>query len=144
MGARAEAFNAAQLEILELIATGTPLPDVLDRIVRLIEQQSSEMRCSILLLDPERRRTRAPLAQGVQQRARRVQIGPEVGSCGAAAFRGEEVVVEESRPIATGEISGSWRSPRASRRWSTPVVSPQRKSWRPLDVLSHAARADER
>ena len=127
----AEAFNAAQLEILELIATGTQLPDVLDRIVRLIEQQSTDMRCSILLLDPERRLRHgaAPsLPSAYSSALDGVQIGPEVGSCGAAAFRGEEVVVED---IATHRYWRDFRELALSHGlaacWSTPVVSPQRE-----------------
>ena len=36
-----------------MIATGSALPDVLDRLVRLVEQQSDGMRCSVLLLDDD-------------------------------------------------------------------------------------------
>jgi PAS domain-containing protein len=43
-----EAFELAHLHVLERIAAGEPLPDLLDRIVRLVEAQSRGMLCSIL------------------------------------------------------------------------------------------------
>ena len=46
-----EAFLRGQQRVLEQTATGAPLSTVLDAIVRLIETQSSEMLCSILVLD---------------------------------------------------------------------------------------------
>ena len=50
---REEAFRAAQHQVLGMIATGSALPDVLDSMVRLVEQQSDGMRCSVLLLDED-------------------------------------------------------------------------------------------
>ena len=45
-----EAFNLEQIHILERIAVGAPLKEVLERIVLLIEQQGDGLG-SILLLD---------------------------------------------------------------------------------------------
>ncbi len=45
-------LGLAQTRILEQVATGAALPDVLAAIVRLIEEQAEGMTCSILLLDP--------------------------------------------------------------------------------------------
>jgi hypothetical protein len=56
--ARWAAFEAGQRRILEQISAGRPLPDVLEEIVLLIEQQGDGMLCSILLLDAEERRVR--------------------------------------------------------------------------------------
>ena len=50
---REEAFRATQHQVLGMIATGSALADVLDCLVRLVEQQSSGMRCSVLLLDED-------------------------------------------------------------------------------------------
>ena len=48
-----ETLLDGQKQILEMIATGTPLPDTLTALVRLIEAQSPGMLCSILLLDED-------------------------------------------------------------------------------------------
>ena len=47
-------FDAGRFAVLELIARGRALPDVLDRIVRLIEAQREGLLASILLVDQER------------------------------------------------------------------------------------------
>jgi len=46
-------FDAGRFAVLELIARGRALPDVLDRIVRLIEAQRVGLLASILLVDWE-------------------------------------------------------------------------------------------
>jgi PAS domain S-box-containing protein len=57
-----------------------------------------------------------------------VLIGPAVGSCGTAAYRGEQVIVED---IATDPLWADYRAsalPHSLRAcWSTPVVSLQGK-----------------
>src|SRR5262245_51509998 len=44
-------FDARERDVLERIACGAPLGEVLERIVRFVEGQAPGMRCSILLLD---------------------------------------------------------------------------------------------
>jgi len=53
-----DTFSAGQREVLERIASGAPLAEILEGIVRLVERQAEGMYCSILLLDGERRRIR--------------------------------------------------------------------------------------
>ena len=48
---REDAFRAAQHQVLEMIATGRPLTAVLDTLVRLVENHSDGMLCSVLRLD---------------------------------------------------------------------------------------------
>src|SRR3954471_20200971 len=50
---REDAFRAAQHQVLEMIATGTPLPAVLDSLVHLVESQCDGMFCTVLLLDED-------------------------------------------------------------------------------------------
>jgi PAS domain S-box-containing protein len=47
-----EALRTGQNRVLEMIATGAQLPDILTSLVRLIESQSEGL-CSILLLDDD-------------------------------------------------------------------------------------------
>ncbi len=126
-----EAFLRGQQRVLEQTATGAPLSTVLDAIVRLIETQSSEMLCSILVLDASKQVVRhgaAPsLPAAFSAAIDGVSIGPDVGSCGAAAYRAEVVVVED---IATHPY---WRDFKALALphgllacWSTPILSPTR------------------
>ncbi|MBI3683514.1 MAG: response regulator [Acidobacteria bacterium] len=101
---RPRLYQAASLleqewRILELIAGGAPLPQILDALTAAIEQQAPECLCSILLLDEERRRLlhgSAPsLPASYSQQIHGIEIGPAVGSCGSAAYNNENTIVED-------------------------------------------------
>ena len=50
---REEALRAAQHTVLEMIATGRSLPEVLESVVRLAENHCEGMLCTVLLLDED-------------------------------------------------------------------------------------------
>ena len=50
---RAEALLAGEKRLLELIATGSPLVQVLERLCLLVEETADGCRCSVLLHDPQ-------------------------------------------------------------------------------------------
>ena len=50
---QAEAFQAGQQQVLEMIATGAPLEDVLTLLIHVIEDQCEGTECSVLLIDPD-------------------------------------------------------------------------------------------
>jgi PAS domain S-box-containing protein len=127
-----EPFATNQRALLERIAAGAPLPELLEGIVRLVERQASGMFCSILLLDRERRHFRhgaAPsLPDAYNQAIDGLEIGPAVGSCGTAAYEGKRVVVAD---IATHPYWAKVKDlalPIGLRAcWSTPIFSPARE-----------------
>src|ERR1700685_2495842 len=86
-------------QMLELVAKGASLSEVLDTLTRAIEQLSPESNCTIMLLDEKTRRYLS-LASGPSlpaaylQAIDRLEIGPEVGACGSAAFRNETIVID--------------------------------------------------
>src|SRR5688572_7878520 len=87
-------------QILELIAKGASLTEVLDTLTRAIERLSPESHCTIMLLDAEHRRylsiaSGPSLPSAYLQALNRLEIGPEVGACGSAAFHNETVVAED-------------------------------------------------
>ena len=96
---RIGAFDTSERDVLERIAGGAPVADVLERIVRLVERQAPDMWCSILLLDREHRCVRYGAAPSLPAEFSRAidgaPIGPEAGSCGTAAYLGERVIVED-------------------------------------------------
>ena len=129
---RDETSRAAQHQVLEMIATGTPLPDVLDSLVRLVEQQSDGMLCTVLLLDEDGIHVRHGAAPSLSADYLRAidgsAIGPKAGSCGTAMYLGRRVVVTD---ILADPL---WEDYRAVAQkfglracWSTPIFSPQRK-----------------
>src|SRR5271165_5249449 len=81
--------------VLELIAKGASLKEVLNALTAAIERMATDCYCTVLLLDEEGKRLwegsggRLPAAymQGVNG----LEIGPDVGACGSAAFRNETI-----------------------------------------------------
>ena len=75
------------------------LSTVLNDLVRRIEDLHPDMICSILLLDKDGKRLRHGAAPSLpdfyNQAIDGVTIGNNVGSCGAAVFCGERVIVED-------------------------------------------------
>ncbi len=124
----ARRLEAGQSAILAGIAGRQPLGETLEAIVRLFQLKYPDALCSVLLLDDagERVLTGAapdlPAAFNLAIHGQR--IGPKVGSCGTAAWRGERVVVTD---IDTDPL---WEDFRELARehglracWSDPVKS---------------------
>lgn len=125
-------FQAEQQRIEQLIEAGVPLNNILSELVLMIEAQSPEMLCSILLLSDDGNHVRhavAPsLAADYVKAIDGAPIGPKHGSCGTAMFRGKPVVVTD---IATDPL---WDDYREYARmidmaacWSTPILSSKGK-----------------
>jgi diguanylate cyclase (GGDEF)-like protein len=99
---RSNALVAAHNRIHELISADAPLSSVLDEVVRSIEGYDPRLRGSVLLLDAVGRTIHhgaAPtLPPGYVAQLDGLVIGPDVGSCGAAAFHNDEIV---SRDLET-------------------------------------------
>jgi signal transduction histidine kinase len=98
---RYELFERGRSEVLERIARGDSLTDVLHTLVKTIEELLPGMVCSVLLLDQASRCLHlgaAPsLPQFYNEAIEGLQIGKGVGSCGTAAHTGERVVVADIR-----------------------------------------------
>jgi PAS domain S-box-containing protein len=117
--------------LLERIAYGAPLDQLLGELVRLVEQQAAPMACSILLVDSDNGTVHpiaAPsLPAAYTQALEGEKIGPEAGSCGTAAFLKERVIVAD---IATHPY---WRDYKElalgyglKACWSTPILTPDK------------------
>lgn len=85
--------------ILSMLLNGAPLGEILHALVLKIEAQRIGTRASVLLLSDDGKRLlfgAAPhLPDNYNQAIHGVEIGPDVGSCGTAAFTGERVIVED-------------------------------------------------
>ena len=125
---REDAFRAGQSRVLEMIARGESIEEVLASLVTLIEAQSEGMLCSVVRLSEDGKHIRhgaAPNLPDIYVNAvNGAPIGPKNGSCGTAMFFGKQVVVtdmledplwEDYRELA--KLSGL----RAC--WSTPIFS---------------------
>src|ERR1700730_15864258 len=127
---RAESLLAGEKLVLEMLAKGDSLAEILHSLCRLVEEQANGVLASILLLDGDRlRHGGAPsLPKAYTNAIDGAVIGPSAGSCGTAAYRGEPVIVED---IATDPLWADYRDlalPHSLRAcWSTPVFSSQGK-----------------
>jgi len=119
----------SQRRVLERIANGAPLREILETLVRLIEEQADGMRCAVLLADTQQQRLRFAAAPSIPEDYKAgidpfLRIAPEMGSCGTAAFLREPVYTQDT---ATDPL---WKDCRdvAVRNglraiWSTPILS---------------------
>jgi PAS domain S-box-containing protein len=113
--------------VLGQISAGVSLADVLDEVVRAVEQSSEVgMMVAISILDKQGQHLlhgAAPsLPQGYNDAIHGAAIGPAAGSCGTAAFRGEPVIVTD---IAEDPLWAEHRDLAAAHGlracWSMPV-----------------------
>jgi signal transduction histidine kinase len=84
-----------QTSVMEEIASGAPLFDVLDSVVRALEELMPASRCSVLLLDDTGmlRHASAPTLPAAYSAAiDGLEPGPFAGSCGTAVHFGEPVI----------------------------------------------------
>lgn len=131
-GDSSQALRAGRDGVLEMIATGAPLADVLTNLVLLIESQTDGMIASIVLLDEDGEHLRHGAAPSLPvayiESIDGLTIGPQVGSCGTAMYRGEPVIVSD---IQKDPLWENYRqlAARFSLRacWSTPIQSPHGK-----------------
>ena len=113
---------------MQRIAANAPLTDVLNRLVLLIEAQSPDMVCSVLLLSDDGDHIRHGAAPSLPEEYVKAidgsLIGPKHGSCGTAMYRGEAVFVTD---IFTDPLWDDFRAlaePTGLRAcWSTPILS---------------------
>lgn len=117
--------------ILRRISSSMPLSDVLTFICREIESQVAGAKCAVMLVD-EQRRLRTGAAPHLPPEYTRlvdgVLIGPAVGSCGTAAYRGEPVFAGDiaSDPL-WAEFAGLAATYGFGACWSSPIKAPDGK-----------------
>ncbi|MCS6858937.1 MAG: PAS domain S-box protein [Abditibacteriales bacterium] len=130
---RAESLRIKETRILEAIASGASLSEVLTLLCRSIEEQVKGMFCSILLLDEDGMHLRHGAAPSLPEDYSRavdgVAIGPNVGSCGTAAYLSQTVIVAD---IATDPLWANFRDLALGYGlracWSTPIFSSSGKT----------------
>jgi len=123
----AEMLLAAERQVLEMVATGRSLQEILDTLCLMIEDLAPETLCSVLLLDEEERKLFHGAAPSLPEDYLRVLDGIPVedcaASCGTAVHRGEMVVVED---IQTSPLWSQYRKEAAKHGlkacWSIPIL----------------------
>ena len=118
--------------VLELIARGESLHQVLDTLLRVIQLQCPGMLASILLLDPDGSHVRHGAAPDLPEDYVRaidgLPIGPQAGSCGTAAYTRKPVIVGD---IATDPLWNDYRAIALQHDlracWSTPIFDSKQR-----------------
>ncbi|MES2013240.1 MAG: EAL domain-containing protein [Pseudomonadota bacterium] len=142
----AELREQSRSHIMESLATGMPLANLLEVIVKSVEQLHPNMICSILLLDNKGKHLvtgAAPSLPSTYNAALNgVRIGEGVGSCGTAAFTGKRVIVEN---ISTHPYWAPYTALAATCKlgacWSQPIYASTGKVLGTFAIYHHEANS---
>jgi predicted ATPase/signal transduction histidine kinase/CheY-like chemotaxis protein/GAF domain-containing protein len=145
---RSENREILRRKVLEQVANGVPLADILDAIVRLIEGDSDSSLCSILLVDAgggHLLHGAAPsLPEFYNEAIHGIAIGEGVGSCGTAAATGQRVVVTDimTHPY-WAEFSALAARAGLNSCWSEPIRAADGRVLGTFAIYHHEARAPD-
>lgn len=126
---KGEALLAGEKRLLEMVASGRPMPDTLEALCRLVESTASGSYCSIVLLDPSGSKLQEAIAPSIAAEFNDAVRGWPVdrlgGPCQTVARDNIQVVMSD---VASDDRwRNSWRA--LARKyglrscWSTPIVS---------------------
>ncbi len=123
------ALLESQSRVLERIACGAPLDEILETLVRLIEEQADGMLCAVLLADAGQQRLHFVAAPNIPEDyklgiAPYLLIAPNVTSCGTAAYLRQPVYSEDTAADPLWEDCRGIAVRNGLRAvWSTPILS---------------------
>jgi len=130
--AGAASLLPATKRILEMIAAGARLTDILTELCAAIDDQNPDMMSIVMLMDPDGQRmwpAAAPRMPGDFVRAiSPLMIGENMASCGTAAFRKERVILSDvaTDPLMSGipaELRELVLAQGLRAQWSQPLLS---------------------
>ena len=102
----------ATKQILEMIAAGASLPDILTRLCVAIDLQDPETMSIVMLMDPDGQQLWPVAAPRVPpafvEAISPLLIGENMSSCGTAAFRKDRVIISDvaTDPLRSGIREG--------------------------------------
>lgn len=128
--AKRSSLLEGQRRILDRIASGAPLEETLETIVRLIEEQAEGMRCAVLLPDPGGHRLRFVAAPHLPDDYKAgiepyLRIAPNMATSGTAAFLRRPVYIRGTATDPLWENCGAHIAARNGLRaiWAAPILS---------------------
>jgi GAF domain-containing protein len=133
MDDKAESLLTAERRILEMIASGACLTNVLENLCTEIDAQCPGVMSTVMLMDPDNKRLWPVGAQRVRQEwlsaITPLPIGPRMGSCGTAAFQKQRIITPDiaNDPLWSGTPAEEYReiALRNGLRaaWAQPLIS---------------------
>jgi len=127
---RAETRLAGEVRLLEMVASGHSLGDILDALCSFVEQTATNCHCGVYLIDwsgPTFQNSAAPtLPASFNDALDGVAVDPEIGPCARAACLKTQVIAAdiesdplwETSPFRPLALANGLRS-----CWSTPIYS---------------------
>ena len=135
------------LNILKLIFAGSPLPEVLTIIARLVESQGEGLFCTIWLPDEGASYLHcvaAPSLPGFCDHVGRTEVCPKGASCGTAVYRREPVYVTDILTESSWDDYRHLMSPYGIRSvWSRPLFATEGKVLGTFAILYREARSPD-
>ena len=126
---RKQAEKALQRgDVLEQLATGASLSEILTALVNDAEKYSPDSLCSILLMNEDGKHLHHGVSQNLPDFYNKaidgVEIGPEIGPCGVAAYTGKRMIVEDimNHPYWTNFRELAEKAD-LHACWSEPIIS---------------------
>ena len=141
---RAEVRRSEQNRVLEMIATSTPLNQVLSALTRLIESQLTNCACALLLCEDDDLHVRIGAASGMpaefDEIIRGSQIGPDADSSLLAIHTHQNVIIDDiaSDRRYAQTLPEAWLKRRA-RCYSTPILSHEGRALGALTLFTRSA-----
>ncbi|HKC80258.1 MAG TPA: PAS domain-containing protein, partial [Gemmatimonadaceae bacterium] len=127
---RAESLLSGEKRLLEMVALGRPLHEILDSLCRFVEQTAPECQCAVFLIDPAEHKFDKGFAPSLGDAytvpLRGVPVVPGSAPCGAAAVDKTQVIAFdiETDPRWLGSAYHDHALAFGLRAvWSTPIVS---------------------
>jgi PAS domain S-box-containing protein len=126
-----QALLSKQNYILELIATGKSLSEVLEALAQSIETQLGEVFCSIMLLDDSGTKLYPAVNSSlpkkyIQALKEGVSVGTEIGSCGTSAYTKKTVIVSDiANDVKWVDYRDLALANQLKACWSTPILDSQ-------------------
>lgn len=125
---RAEALLAGEKRLLEMVARGRPLTQILEALCRLVETTAEGALCSIVLVDVEHKRMLQDCAPSLpaqyMDELRQFSVTGDSGPCAMASVLNQQVIVAD---VDTEARWPAWRTlamQHALRAcWSMPIVA---------------------
>jgi len=132
-------------EVMEMIATGKPLQEILRTIALNYESICENTICSILLINKEGTQllhgAGPSLPDSYNKSINGTLIGPEAGSCGTAAFKKQRIIVPD---IANDPLWTNYRNLALQHElkscWSSPIFDKGNKVLATFAIYSREAR----
>lgn len=142
---RARRLLDGRNRVLEMLAQGMPLNEMLLAIIEYVESIEPGLMASILLLDANGHTLHTAAAPNLPQpyaeASQQIEIGPGVGSCGTAAYTGERVLVADVLDPPYWTALHDLIEPTGLRScWSEPVLSRAGRVLGTFAIYSHSPR----